>query len=523
MTGLLRLWADAEVARLASLRLRQQLAAGQPGPEGSAAKVTFARLNQEISGFDVELAGADGLRYGDWSMRRPAHAEFLGRDPGFRYLRAKGNSIEGGTSEVLRNIIAERVLGLPSEPRVDKDVPMEGPAPMTTTADLEGAEQAAADRTPDLLYSETETELRDSVRSLLARRCKPEDVLARADGSSGTGGDTALWHALAADLGCAGLLVPEDDDGAGATFREAATVAEELGRSVAPVPYLGSAVVATMALLEAGDHQLLPELARGDVTIALAAGFATAPGDAFPRTARLSAPRAGDGHGGARLRGEVRGVADALDADLLLVPADGVPHALYVVGTRSEGVRRIPVSSLDMTRPLCDVEFDDVEARLIASGSGAEDAFQLALLAGAAGLAAEQLGVAEKCLELTVAYVKERRQFARPVGSFQGLKHRLADLWVEITQARAAARYAAACLAEGNDDTPVAVALAKAHCGDVAVHAAEECVQMHGGIGFTWEHPAHLYLKRAKADSIGFGTSSHHRAALADLVNLPEA
>jgi alkylation response protein AidB-like acyl-CoA dehydrogenase len=120
---LVQLWAEAEVARLAGLRLRQQLAAGQPGPEGSAAKVTFARLNQEISGLDVELAGADGLRYDDWSMRRPAHAEFLGRDPGFRYLRAKGNSIEGGTSEVLRNIIAERVLGLPSEPRVDKDVP----------------------------------------------------------------------------------------------------------------------------------------------------------------------------------------------------------------------------------------------------------------------------------------------------------------------------------------------------------------------------------------------------------------
>jgi alkylation response protein AidB-like acyl-CoA dehydrogenase len=120
---LLRLWADAEVARLTSMRLRQQLAAGQPGPEGSAAKITFARLNQEISSLDVELAGADGLRYGDWTMRRPAHAEFLGRDPSFRYLRAKGNSIEGGTSEVLRNIIAERVLGLPSEPRVDKDVP----------------------------------------------------------------------------------------------------------------------------------------------------------------------------------------------------------------------------------------------------------------------------------------------------------------------------------------------------------------------------------------------------------------
>jgi alkylation response protein AidB-like acyl-CoA dehydrogenase len=386
-------------------------------------------------------------------------------------------------------------------------------------------EQAAADRVPDLLYSETETELRDSVRALLAARAKPEDVLPRADGSNdtGPGADTALWHALAADLGCASLLVPEDDDGAGASFREAATVAEELGRSVAPVPYLGSAIVATLVLLSAGDHRHLPELARGDATAALAVGFETAPGAKYPLTARVSGPGASDGRGGTvRLRGQVRGVADALDADLLIVPADGVPQGLYVVGARTGGVRRTPVTSLDMTRPLCDLEFDDAEARPIASGPAAGDAFGLGLIAGAAGLAAEQLGVAEKCLEMTVAYVKERRQFARPVGSFQGLKHRLADLWVAITQARAAARYAAACLAGGDNDTPVAVALAKAQCGDVAVHAAEECVQMHGGIGFTWEHPAHLYLKRAKADSIGFGTSSQHRATLATLVNLPK-
>jgi alkylation response protein AidB-like acyl-CoA dehydrogenase len=120
---MLRLWTDAEVARLAGERLRQQLAAGQPGPEGSAAKLVFARLNQEISGFEVELAGADGLRYDDWTMRRPESANFYGRGPGYRYLRAKGNSIEGGTSEILRNIVAERVLGLPAEPRVDKNVP----------------------------------------------------------------------------------------------------------------------------------------------------------------------------------------------------------------------------------------------------------------------------------------------------------------------------------------------------------------------------------------------------------------
>jgi len=120
---MLRLWTDAEVARLAGERLRQQLAAGQPGPEGSAAKLIFARLNQEISGFEVELAGGDGLRYDDWTMRRPERANFYGRGPGYRYLRARGNSIEGGTSEILRNIVAERVLGLPAERRADKDVP----------------------------------------------------------------------------------------------------------------------------------------------------------------------------------------------------------------------------------------------------------------------------------------------------------------------------------------------------------------------------------------------------------------
>ena len=122
---------------------------------------------------------------------------------------------------------------------------------------------------------------------------------------------------------------------------------------------------------------------------------------------------------------------------------------------------------------------------------------------------------------MTVAYVKERKQFARPVGSFQALKHRLADVWIAVTQARAAARYAAACLAEGDADTPVAIALAKAACGDAAVHAAQECVQLHGGIGFTWEHPAHLLLKRAKSASIAFGSPDRHRAALAQMAHLP--
>jgi alkylation response protein AidB-like acyl-CoA dehydrogenase len=198
-----------------------------------------------------------------------------------------------------------------------------------------------------------------------------------------------------------------------------------------------------------------------------------------------------------------------------------VPHGLYLVDMSAPGVAKAPVVSLDMTRQLCDLSFDDAPAALIASGPAASAAVAAALAAGAGVLASEQVGLAQRCLDMTVAYVRDRYQFGRPVGSFQALKHRLADLWVTISQARAAARYAAACLAAGDPDAAVAVAVAKAYCSDAALAAAQECVQLHGGIGFTWEHPAHLYLKRAKADSIAFGTADAHRVALAALVDLP--
>ncbi len=238
---------------------------------------------------------------------------------------------------------------------------------------------------------------------------------------------------------------------------------------------------------------------------------------------RVVPPQPGDAPGQARLTGVVAGVADALPASVLLVPADGVPSGLYAVEAGAPGLTVTPVVSLDQTRPLADLTLDSVPARLLASGPDADRAVAAALAAGAAMLAAEQLGVAERCLEMTVTYLKERYQFARPIGSFQALKHRAADLWVAISQARAASRYAAACLADGDVDAPVAVALAKAACGDAATLAAQECVQLHGGIGFTWEHPAHLYLKRATSSSIGFGTPDWHRASLASLAGLPPA
>jgi alkylation response protein AidB-like acyl-CoA dehydrogenase len=402
---------------------------------------------------------------------------------------------------------------------------MEGPAPVSDVEDL-----------PDLLYSDAERALADSLRSLLADRGGLDKTLARTESEQTY--DDGLWHAVAAELGAAGLLIPERDGGAGASYREAASAAEALGSVVAPVPFLGSAVVATTALLSVAPGasataaapftparaatDLLRRMADGSVTAALAAGFATAPGGAFPDSVRVAGSRPGDAQAGiARLRGMVSGVADALPAGVLLVPADGVPPALYLVDVSADGVAKAPVTSLDMTRQLCDLSFDAAPGRLIASGAAAARAVVAALTAGAAIIAAEQVGLAQRCLDMTVAYTKQRHQFARPVGSFQALKHRLADVWVGVTQGRAASRYAAACLAAGHPDAAVAVAVAKAYCSDVAVQAAQECVQMHGGIGFTWEHPAHLYLKRAKADSIGFGTADAHRRALASLVNLP--
>jgi alkylation response protein AidB-like acyl-CoA dehydrogenase len=197
------------------------------------------------------------------------------------------------------------------------------------------------------------------------------------------------------------------------------------------------------------------------------------------------------------------------------------------VRASEQGVGKNPLTSLDMTRQLCDLRFDSVRATPVARGPAAERAVAGALLAGAGVLASEQLGLAERCFEMTVSYVKERRQFARQVGSFQAIKHRLADLWVGLTQARAAARFAANALAIGapefGTEAEIAVALAKSTCSDVALKAAQEMVQLHGGIGFTWEHPAHQYLKRAKADSIALGTADGQRSALAGLVDLPPA
>ncbi|MEU4317610.1 acyl-CoA dehydrogenase family protein [Nocardia fluminea] len=362
--------------------------------------------------------------------------------------------------------------------------------------------------TADLLYSDTEEALRDSVRRLFTDRCPPDAVAGVYDA---TPRDFAqVWKTLAVDLGVAGLLVPEELGGAGATAREAAVVLEEIGRAVAPVPFLSSAVLATVALLRAGDTETVRELAEGNRTAALAVPLSIAPGTSI--TGVLATDRG--------LTGIVTSVAGVVEADLLVVPALG-PEGLelHVVDLDACGVAVAPVLSLDMTRPLADLSFGATPS--IRVSADAADAVAEALRCGAALLASEQFGVARWCFDTTLAYVKDRKQFGRAIGSYQAIKHRLADLWLELGSAASSARYAADTYARGDDDAEIAAALAQSYCGDAAVHAAEECIQLHGGIGMTWEYPAHLYLKRAKSSQLAFGTGYRHRARLAELIDLP--
>ncbi|MCW2583824.1 MAG: acyl-CoA dehydrogenase [Klenkia sp.] len=362
---------------------------------------------------------------------------------------------------------------------------------------------------PDLLYSEVEEDLRASVRALLAARSPWDAVLARTESDERT--DTDLWARLGTELGVLGLPVAEDDGGAGASWREVAVVAEELGRAVAAVPFLGSAVTATAVLGRLGADELLTALAGGRSTVALAVPFGRLSG---------TAPQATCTRTGDAVSGGVRSVADARTADVLLVPTDD--GALLQVSTDQPGVTRTPVVSLDETRPLVDLVLDGASGSVLATeAADAADAVAYGTTVAAAVLASEQLGVAEWCLQSSVSYLQDRRQFGRTLASHQALRHRCADLWVQVTQARAVARYAAACAAEDSADLAVAASLAQALCSDVAVRAAEECLQLHGGIGFTWEHPVHLYLKRATSSALALGSPHAHRSRLARLVDLP--
>jgi alkylation response protein AidB-like acyl-CoA dehydrogenase len=335
--------------------------------------------------------------------------------------------------------------------------------------------------------AEDRAALVDSVRRLLADRCTEADVRRIMDSDSGH--DAALWRALA-DLGLTGLTIAPEHGGAGLGAAELELVMEEVGAALLPAPLL-SCAMASALLAACGDHALLPGIADGSRLATVAFSGTN------DWTGRGDVRAAGE-----RLSGTARFVTDAAIADTILVATD-----VGVFAVEASAARIAPLPTFDRTRRMADVGFDNTHGRRIGDAGAVRAALDLALVA----LAGEQAGGARRMLEMTVAYATERHQFGRAIGSFQAIKHMAADLLLESENATSAARYAAARVAEGADDADAAIALAAFACADAYVRCAADGIQMHGGIAFTWTHPAHLYLRRARSGAQLFGDSTRWR------------
>ncbi len=367
--------------------------------------------------------------------------------------------------------------------------------------------------------STEQLELRESVRRFLAGRAPVSRVRELMETEGGT--DPAVWQQAGAQLGLQGIAIPESCGGAGFSFAEQAIVLEELGAALYGGPYLASAVLAATALLSCPDtvaaRRLLPPIASGESVATLA--FTEDDGSWDPAPVRLTA--AGDGAGGWVLDGHKSFVLDGHTADLILaVAATGSGPSLFAVQAGAGGLHRRVLPTLDQTRKLARLEFRSVPAQLIGAAGEAAPVLARTLDVAAIALAAEQLGGAQRALDMAVGYAKTREQFGRPIGSFQAIKHRCADLLLEVESLRSAVGYAAAAVAEDSAEVPVLAALIKAYASDVYVHVAGENIQIHGGIGFTWEHDAHLYFKRAAASALFLGDASYHRERLAQRIGL---
>ncbi|MFD7880173.1 acyl-CoA dehydrogenase family protein [Streptomyces sp. NPDC059766] len=395
----------------------------------------------------------------------------------------------------------------------------------------------------DAGFSAEQDDIRRTLRELLRKRCGPAEVRAAADTSAGH--DPGLWEALAARLGLPGLALPERYGGAGCPVTDLALACEEAGRFLAPTPLLATAALAAPLLLALGTEEqragLLPRIAAGDLTAALAV-----PGAALATALALTGPNGGGWAGGGRaggmqarrvdgrwrLYGEAEQVLDGHSAGLLVVAAHTGGFArsrtlLFLVSGDAAGLVRVRQTALDATRPQGRLQLRDVEAELLGEERerpepGEREGVPAVLAAvgdtAAAVLACEAVGAADRVLERTVEHVGRREQFGRAIGSFQAVKHRLADVYVQVQAARSAAYYAA--WATARDERVGGLALAQ---GLQALRtAAAEAVQLHGGIGFTWEHEAQLYFKRATGDELLFGPVHRLRAHAARAARLFE-
>ena len=376
----------------------------------------------------------------------------------------------------------------------------------------------------DLDFTDEQEELRASVRTVLERECPPSLVRAVVEGNGTADG---LWERMVG-LDWPALTVPEPCGGIGLGFVELAVVAEELGRVVAPGPLLPTVAQYAPAVREVGtDDQraaLLGPVAEGRVRGTLAVAEEAGSWD----PADVAAVAEPDGSSW-RLTGEKHYVMEATGADELAVAArlrdtrgdEGI--GVFVVAGGTAGLELRPLASFDASRNYATLTLDGVVVagdRALGPVGDAAGALRRALEEATAALALELVGTCQAILDTNVEYAKEREQFGAPIGSFQAVKHKLADMLVAVERARATAYFAAATIAEDDPRRTLAVAMAKAAAGDCQRLVTQDGIQLLGGIGYTWEHDMHLYVKRATGDAAVFGTASEHRARVADLVGL---
>ena len=367
-------------------------------------------------------------------------------------------------------------------------------------------------------FSDEQEELRAAVRRFLAEKSPESEVRRLMDTTEGY--DPAVWSQMADQLGLQSLTIPEEFGGSGFTYVELLVVLEEMGAALLCAPFFSSVALAANALLTSGDDEAkksyLPGIASGETIATLAITEDNGKWD-FSGI-ELAATKKGDGW---ELNGHKMFVIDGHVANLIVVAArTAAGVSLFAVPGDAPGLTRTPLPTMDQTRKQARLEFSSTPATLIGTDGGAEPGLSKTLDLAAVALAAEQVGGAQHVLDASVEYAKTRIQFGRPIGSFQAIKHKCADMLLEVESAKSAAYYAAWAAAEDSDELPVVASLAKSYCSEAYFHAAAENIQIHGGIGFTWEHPAHLYFKRAKSSELLLGDPSYHRELLAQRIGI---
>ncbi len=364
--------------------------------------------------------------------------------------------------------------------------------------------------------TETQQTLKNTVRKFLAAECPMAEV--RRLMETDTAHDPALWRKMA-DQGWTGMLIPEQYGGFGMGMVEMAVTMEEMGRALLPGAFFNTVLMAGSLIQSAGSEsqkqKYLGPIARGEAIATVA--FLEESGAMAPEALRMQARAAG---GGYVLNGTKLLVPNAAVADFIVVVAklDG-ELALLVVPAKSAGLRITPMSSIDLTRKAYQVDFDGAQASdLLARGGSALSALDRTRGIATVGLVAEMTGGMQRLVEITVEYAKTRKQFGRPIGQFQAVQHECADMLVWTESSRSAAYYAAYAIEEGIPEARLAVSVAKMYASDAYREVGNRAIQVHGGMGFTWENDCHLYYRRAKVSELMFGDATFHREQIAKMV-----